>query len=372
MLQTKNLRIAEFAPLVTPRQLEEALPASDAIREMVWQSRDAISAMLRGEDRRRMVVVVGPCSIHDPDAALAYAEKLKKVADATREELLIVMRTYFEKPRTVIGWKGLISDPHLDGSCDISAGLTMARKVLLQITGLGLPCATEFLDTVVPHYLSDMVTWAAIGARTTESQVHRQMASGLSMPVGFKNSTDGSLQNAINAVLSARHSHAFLGVNSDGISAVVKTKGNQDAHIVLRGGASGPNYHADDILAAAEAVNNEGLVRGVMVDCSHDNSKKDHTKQAGVFNDVLQTFADGQRGILGVMLESNLFAGRQTWMQGVPPRYGVSITDACIAWDETERLLTEGAELLAKTSPAAPAGRSAATSRGTETEANSF
>lgn len=358
MLQTKNLRIAEFAPLVTPRQLEAELPASDAIREMVWQSRDAISAMLRGEDRRRMVVVVGPCSIHDTDAALEYAEKLKKLADATREHLLIIMRTYFEKPRTVIGWKGLVSDPHLDGSCDISAGLAMARKVLLQVTGLGLPCATEFLDTVVPHYLSDMVTWAAIGARTTESQVHRQMASGLSMPVGFKNSTDGSLQNAINAVLSARHSHAFLGVNSDGVSAVVKTKGNQDAHIVLRGGAAGPNYHSDDILAAAEAVNNEGLVRGVMVDCSHDNSRKDHTKQGGVFQDVLQTFSEGQRGILGVMLESNLFAGKQTWMQGVPLRYGVSITDACIAWDETERLLTEGAELLAKT---APSGRPAAT-----------
>jgi 3-deoxy-7-phosphoheptulonate synthase len=363
MLQTKNLRIAEFAPLAPPRQLEEELPSSDAIREMVNGSRDAISAMLRGEDRNRLVVVVGPCSIHDPEAAVAYAEKLKKVSDATREHLLIVMRTYFEKPRTVMGWKGLISDPHLDGSSDISAGLAMARKVLLQITGLGLPCGTEFLDTVVPHYLSDMVTWAAIGARTTESQVHRQMASGLSMPVGFKNSTDGSLQNAINAVLSARHGHAFLGVTSGGVSAVVKTKGNSDAHIVLRGGASGPNYHSDEILAAAEAVNNEGLVRGVMVDCSHDNSRKDHTKQAGVFTDVLQTFAAGQRAILGVMLESNLVAGKQTWMQGVPLRYGVSITDACIDWDETERLLTEAAELLAKTPKEASPAHARATSR---------
>jgi 3-deoxy-7-phosphoheptulonate synthase len=348
MLQTNNLRIAEFAPLVTPRQLEQELPASDAIRAMVWSTRDAVTTMLRGLDRRRLLAIVGPCSIHDPGAALAYAEKLKKLADAIADHLLVVMRTYFEKPRTVIGWKGLISDPHLDGSSDISAGLAMARKVLLQITGLGLPCATEFLDTVVPHYLSEMVTWAAIGARTTESQVHRQMASGLSMPVGFKNSTDGSLQNAINAVLSARHAHAFLGVNSDGASAVVKTKGNQDAHIVLRGGAAGPNYRAEDIRAAAEAVDNEGLVRGVVVDCSHDNSGKDHTRQAGVLWDVVQNFAAGQNAILGVMLESNLCAGRQTWMQGVPLKYGVSITDGCIAWDETERLLTGAADMLAR------------------------
>jgi 3-deoxy-7-phosphoheptulonate synthase len=372
MLQTKNLRIAEFAPLPTPRQLEDALPASDAIRSMVGGSRDAISALLRGEDRHRLLVVVGPCSIHDPEAAVAYAEKLKKVADATSEHLLVVMRTYFEKPRTVIGWKGLISDPFLDGSSDIAAGLRMAREVLLRITGLGLPCATEFLDTVVPHYLSDMVTWAAIGARTTESQVHRQMASGLSMPVGFKNSTDGSLQNAINAVLSARHAHAFLGISSDGVSAVVKTKGNQDAHIVLRGGGSGPNYHADDILAAAEAVDNEGLVRGVMVDCSHDNSRKDHTKQGGVFSEVLQNFASGQRAILGVMVESNLAEGKQTWIQGAPLRYGVSITDGCIGWDETERLLTQAAELLARTTSDMGRGRSAPTSRATDAQPSSL
>lgn len=370
MLQTKNLRIAEFAPLPTPRQLEEELPATESIRQMVWSTRDAISAMLRGHDRHRLVAVVGPCSIHDPDAALAYAEKLKKIADATRDHLLIVMRTYFEKPRTVIGWKGLISDPTLDGSSDIATGLSLARKVLLQINGLGLPCATEFLDTVVPHYLSDMVAWAAIGARTTESQVHRQMASGLSMPVGFKNSTDGSLQNAINAVLSARHAHTFLGINSDGMSAVVKTKGNQDAHIVLRGGASGPNYGADDILAAAEAVDNEGLVRGVMVDCSHDNSRKDHTKQGGVFTDVIQNFASGQRAILGVMLESNLLAGKQTWMQGVPLRYGVSITDSCIAWDETERLLLHAAELLAQMPRETGPGRGASAVAGSDVQAD--
>ena len=346
MLQTQNLRIAEFSPLVTPRQLETELSSTEEIREMVQSSRDAISAMLHGRDSHRLVVVVGPCSIHDPEAAFAYAERLKNLADATREHLLIVMRTYFEKPRTVVGWKGLISDPQLDGSCDISAGLTLARKILTQINGLGLPCATEFLDTVVPHYVADMVSWAAIGARTTESQVHRQMASGLSMPVGFKNSTDGALQNAINAVLSARHAHSFLGINTDGFSSVVKTLGNQDAHIVLRGGASGTNYHPEDIVIAANAVGKEGLARGVMVDCSHDNSGKDHTKQGAVFAEVVQNFASGQRAILGVMIESNLFAGKQTWMQGVPLKYGVSITDSCIGWEETERMLLGAADLL--------------------------
>jgi 3-deoxy-7-phosphoheptulonate synthase len=348
MLQTKNLRIAEFAPLVTPHQLETELPPTREILQTVRSSREAISAMLHGQDKHRLVVVVGPCSIHDPEAALAYAERLRKIANATREHLFIVMRTYFEKPRTVVGWKGLVSDPNLDGSCEISDGLTLARKILLRITALGLPCATEFLDTVVPHYLSDMVSWAAIGARTTESQVHRQMASGLSMPVGFKNSTDGALQNAINAMLSARHGHAFLGINADGISSVVKTLGNQDAHIVLRGGASGTNYHAEDIAIAANAVGDEGLPRGVMVDCSHDNSGKDHTKQGSVFSEVVRNFASGQKAILGVMIESNLFPGKQTWMQGVPLKYGVSITDSCIGWEETEHMLLGAAAELGK------------------------
>ena len=229
--------------------------------------------------------------------------------------------------------------------------MAIARQILLRIGSLGLPCATEFLDTVVPHYLSDMVTWAAIGARTTESQVHRQMASGLSMPVGFKNSTDGALQNAINAMLSAREPHAFLGINADGFSSVVKTLGNQDAHIVLRGGASGTNYHAEDIAVAAGAVGREGLARGVMVDCSHDNSGKDHTKQGSVFAEVVQNFASGQKAIVGVMIESNLLPGKQTWMRGVPLEYGVSITDSCIGWDETERMLRDAADLLAKSSP---------------------
>jgi 3-deoxy-7-phosphoheptulonate synthase len=351
MLQTQNLRITEFAPLVTPRQLEDEMPATPEIRQLVQESRQAIAAMLQGEGRQRLVVIVGPCSIHDPDAAVEYAQRLKRVADATAGQLLVVMRTYFEKPRTVVGWKGLVSDPHLDGSCDIPAGLALARKILVAINGLGLPCATELLDTVVPHYLADMVTWAAIGARTTESQVHRQMASGLSMPVGFKNSTDGSLQNAVNAMLSARHPHAFLGINADGVSSVVKTTGNQDGHIVLRGGASGPNYHRADVAAAAAAV--AGLRRGVIVDCSHDNSAKDPSKQAAVFAEVLGNYAAGQQAILGVMLESNLLPGRQTWMQGAPLEYGVSITDACIGFAETERLLLEAARQLAHPTRAA-------------------
>jgi 3-deoxy-7-phosphoheptulonate synthase len=346
MLQTENLRITEFSPLVGPRQLEEQLASTEAIRQLVQESRQALASMMHGQDQRRLVVVVGPCSIHDPEAALDYARRLKAVADDVGDRFLLVMRTYFEKPRTVVGWKGLINDPHLDGSYEIAAGLAMARQVLLGVSSIGLPCATEFLDTVVPHYLSDMVSWAAIGARTTESQVHRQMASGLSMPVGFKNSTDGSLQNAVNAVLSARQPHAFLGINAEGVSSVVKTTGNPDGHIVLRGGASGPNYQAQDIAAAAEILGPHQLARGVMVDCSHDNSGKDPTRQAAVFDEVLDTFIAGQKAILGVMLESNLQPGKQTWMQGVPLNYGVSITDACIGWDETEALLREAAERL--------------------------
>ena len=348
MLQTQNLRIAEFAPLPTPRQLEDELATTLAVRQMVQASRQAVSDMLHGRATRKLVVVVGPCSIHDAGVALDYATRLKRVADQTADHLLIVMRTYFEKPRTVTGWKGLVSDPNLDGSCDIPAGLALARKILLDITGLGLPCATEFLDTVVPHYLADMVTWAAIGARTTESQVHRQMASGLSMPVGFKNSTDGSLQNAVNAVLSARSSHAFLGINADGLSSVVKTTGNQDCHIVLRGGASGANYHREDVATAARAVENQGLARGVMVDCSHGNSGKDHARQGAVFAEVVHNFVTGQRAILGVMVESNLRPGKQTWMQGAPLEYGISITDGCIGWDETERILLEAADQLSR------------------------
>jgi 3-deoxy-7-phosphoheptulonate synthase len=347
MLPVENTHITEIAPLVSPRDLKRGASAPDVVQALIVQSRAAVRAMIHGQDMRRLMVVVGPCSIHDADAACEYASRLGEVAEATRGQLLIVMRTYFEKPRTVAGWKGLISDPRLDGSCDIPAGLALARSVLLRITGLGLPCATEFLDPIVPQYVGDLVTWASVGARTTESQTHRQMASGLSMPVGFKNSTDGSLQNAINALLSARHAHAFLGINADGMTAVVKTTGNPDGHVVLRGGAGGANYHPEDIAGAIDMVAAKDLARGVLIDCSHDNSGKDHTKQAAIFAGVVQAFAEGKTAILGAMIESNLLAGKQSWHEGETPQHGVSITDSCIGWDETERLLRAAAARIA-------------------------
>jgi 3-deoxy-7-phosphoheptulonate synthase len=347
MLPIENTHVAEVAPLISPAEMKRSSTPSDQIQSLVVSSREQIRAMIHGHDERRLMVVVGPCSIHDPVAAKDYAERLAKVATATRGELLVVMRTYFEKPRTVAGWKGLIGDPRLDGSCDIPAGLALARSVLLETSAAGLPCATEFLDPIVPQYVADLVSWAAIGARTAESQTHRQMASGFSMPVGFKNSTDGSLQNAINAVLSARGAHAFLGINADGMTAVVKTTGNPDGHIVLRGGTGGANYYPEDIAGAIDLMAGRGIRRGVLVDCSHDNSGKDHTKQAAIFTEIVQAFADGKTGILGAMIESNLLPGKQTWVEGRTPTYGVSITDSCIGWNETERLLFDASARIA-------------------------
>src|SRR5882762_8914472 len=306
MPQIENSRIAEISPLTSPQDMKKNLPLPESTRALVLASREQIRGMVQGGDPKRLMVVVGPCSIHDPEAAFEYAERLRKVAQATRDNLFVVMRTYFEKPRTVAGWKGLISDPHLDGSDAIPEGLAIARSVLLRIGEMGLPCGTEFLDPIVPQYVSDLVTWAAIGARTTESQTHRQMASGLSMPVGFKNSTDGSLQNAMNAILSARHAHAFLGIDAGGATSVVKTKGNPDCHVVLRGGGGQSNYHSADIAQAANLCAEHDLKRGVMIDCSHDNSGKDHTKQAAIFRQIVETYRDGQKAILGVMIESNL------------------------------------------------------------------
>jgi 3-deoxy-7-phosphoheptulonate synthase len=343
MSQIENSHIAEITPLVSPRELKASLALPEKVRELVLSSRDAIRDLIHGRDEKRLMVVVGPCSIHEPEAAFEYASKLRRVAASVEEELFVVMRAYFEKPRTVVGWKGLINDPRLDGSSDLPMGLSLARTVLLRIGDLGLPCGTEFLDPVVPQYVGDLVTWAAIGARTTESQTHRQMASGLSMPVGFKNSTDGSLQNALNALISARHPHAFLGINGEGVTSVVKSLGNPDGHIVLRGGGGHSNYHPKDIASAVELAAKEGLRRGVVVDCSHDNSGKDHTKQAAIFRQVVDAFSGGQRAILGMMIESNLRPGKQTWQAGRALEHGVSITDSCIGWDETESLLLEAA-----------------------------
>jgi 3-deoxy-7-phosphoheptulonate synthase len=291
-------------------------------------------------------MVVGPCSIHDPDAAVEYARRLARIAEATSDVLLIVMRTYFEKPRTTVGWKGLINDPHLDGSCDVAAGLDLARRLLLEINELGLPCATEVLDPIAPRYLADLVSWAAIGARTSESQTHRETASGLPMPVGFKNGTDGSLERALNAMIAARHPHRFIGVGDDGATSLVRTSGNPDRHVILRGGASGPNYSAEHVSRAAALVAAEGIARPIMVDCSHDNSGKDYEAQAAVCGAVLSQFLHGQEAILGMQIESHLHPGRQAWAENRPLAYGVSITDACIGWETTERLLVETARAV--------------------------
>jgi 3-deoxy-7-phosphoheptulonate synthase len=355
MQKIENSNIASIAPLVCPRDLKKALPLPGDTGRLVLANRQEIRDMVHGVKPERLVVVVGPCSIHDPEAAYEYAERLLRVARATEKHLLVVMRTYFEKPRTVVGWKGLISDPRLDGSCDIPEGLPLARTVLLRIGAMGLPCGTEFLDPIVPQYVSDLVSWAAIGARTIESQTHRQMASGLSMPIGFKNGTDGSLSDAINGLLSAREPHAFLGIDADGVTSVVKTTGNPDGHLVLRGGRGKSNYHAADIASAADLCAANGIARGVMIDCSHDNSGKDHTKQAAIFRQVVEAFRDGQRAILGLMIESNLQPGKQSWAEGKDLVRGVSITDSCMGWDETESLLFLAAEEVGRRAGGFPA-----------------
>jgi len=342
-----NQHVIEIKPLPSPREVKTQLPISDDVSELVFQTRQAIRNILHGRDMDRLIVIVGPCSIHDPDAAYEYADRLKPVVDAVRDKLLIVMRTYFEKPRTTVGWKGLINDPHLDGTCDIAQGIQLARTILLNINGKGLPCATELLDPVTPQYIADLLSWTAIGARTTESQIHREMASGLSMPVGFKNGTEGSLQVAINAMITSRSPHHFVGVNADGITSIIKTTGNPDHHIVLRGGGGRTNYSVEDIARAEAAVASEGLARGVMVDCSHDNSGKNHQRQVEVAGDVLKQFQRGRRSIMGLMLESHLEGGRQNWDPNKALTYGMSITDSCLGWSDTEELLYGMAESLA-------------------------
>jgi len=303
---------------------------------------------LRREDPR-LLVVIGPCSIHDEKSALEYATRLAALRKEVAGQMEIVMRVYFEKPRTTIGWKGLINDPHLDGSQDIEAGLKIARRLLLAITGMGLPAATEFLDPIVPQYIADLVTWAAIGARTTESQTHREMASGLSMPVGLKNNTDGSLQSAIDAMGAARQPHSFLGMDQDGVTSIVRTTGNSSTHIVLRGGRTQTNYDAKSIRAAEEKLQSEHLPPVLMVDCSHANSGKQHAKQEDVWRSVIQQRVGGTRSLVGLMVESNLNEGNQPIPKNLADlRYGVSLTDSCIGWETTERMLHWGYEALAK------------------------
>lgn len=307
--------------------------------ETVRLGREQSRAILRGEDKR-LLVVAGPCSIHDPEAAMEYARRLARLAEETSDRYFVVMRVYFEKPRTTVGWKGLINDPKLDDSCDLAHGIALARQILVEIAGLGLPVATEFLDPIIPQYIGDMVSWAAIGARTTESQTHRELASGLSMPVGFKNGTDGGIQVAIDAMKSSRAPHSFLGIDQDGSTSIVKTHGNPDSHLVLRGGRTGVNYHPEQVDAACDSLRKAGLSPALMVDCSHANSGKDPLRQPDVWKSILEQRAAGRSEIIGAMLESNIHLGAQP-LEDDPSKlkYGISITDACMSWEMTEELL---------------------------------
>ncbi|MGH7822631.1 MAG: 3-deoxy-7-phosphoheptulonate synthase [Candidatus Binatia bacterium] len=349
----ENRNLVEIRALAPPREVKARLPLSERAAETVLRARREIRDLIHGRDRERLLVVVGPCSIHDPLAASDYAARLRRLAEETRDRLLIVMRTYFEKPRTVVGWKGLINDPHLDGSCDVAAGLELARRVLLELNELGLPCASELLDPVTPQYIADCLSWAAIGARTSASQTHREMASGLSMPVGFKNATDGGIEVAVHAMVAAGEPHTFLGIDAEGRASLVRTLGNPDRHIVLRGGGGRPNYEAHDVARAAALCSPAMAARPLMVDCSHDNSAKEPARQAPVCREVVRQYGAGQERILGILLESNLRPGNQKWARGAKLDYGVSITDACIGWEETEELLRETARTAAATVRAA-------------------
>ena len=348
MLPTNNLHVRESIRLLTPRELKTRFPMTTAANRTVVEGRNTIISILNRTDPR-LLVVLGPCSIHDPKAALEYAAKLKALQSELAEQFHIVMRVYFEKPRTTVGWKGLIYDPHLNGTDDIATGLERARELLLAITEIGLPTATEFLDPVVPQYIADLVSWAAIGARTTESQTHRQLASGLSMPVGFKNGTDGSLQIAIDAMRSAMSPHSFLGIDQEGVTSIIRTTGNPDGHIVLRGGRLNTNYDAESIRAAAENLKKSGLPETLMVDCSHANSSKQHARQEDVWHSLVEQRMGGTKAITGVMIESHLSEGSQAIPSDLSTlRYGVSVTDACLGWDVTERMLRWGHEELSK------------------------
>jgi len=338
---TDDLRIRDVRPLIPPAILLEEIPISERASNVVADARAAIAAILSGEDRR-LLVVAGPCSIHDTRAAFEYAQRLKTIADRFAGRLLIVMRSYFEKPRTSVGWKGLINDPDLDESFHINKGLRLARTLLVDINDLGLPTGSEFLDTQIPQHIADLTSWVAIGARTAESQVHRELASGLSMPVGFKNSTDGSTQIAVDAVFTARSPHWFPSVTKQGVSAIFQTAGNDTCHVILRGGTrTGPNYGPEHISKVSARLAARGLRESVMIDCSHGNSLKDHRKQAEVAGALCDQIAAGSRLIFGVMLESHLVEGRQDYVPGQPAVYGQSITDACISLDQTEPILEQ-------------------------------
>ncbi|MFA7295628.1 MAG: 3-deoxy-7-phosphoheptulonate synthase [Dehalococcoidia bacterium] len=346
MAQTSDVNVRQLTPLISPDDLERELPISPAAAETVLRGRGAIRAILNGEDPR-MIMIVGPCSIHDEASSIEYAERLAKVSKELEDRLVVVMRVYFEKPRTTVGWKGMLNDPRLDGTFDIEEGLRTARRLLLKVNELGLPAATEFLDPIVPQYLGGLISWVAIGARTTESQTHREMSSGLSMPVGFKNGTSGDIDIAVAAMISSGNPHAFLGIDGSGKVCVVHTTGNPGGHVVLRGGSDGPNYDDASVRDAQARLTKAGVSPRLIVDCSHANSAKNHNNQPIAFRDVIKQREAGNADIVGLMLESHLNPGSQSL--GKDPaalQYGVSITDACIGWDDTATLLREAAGAL--------------------------
>ncbi|WP_439290776.1 3-deoxy-7-phosphoheptulonate synthase [Lonepinella koalarum] len=340
-----NVHIVDEKVLITPAELKQKLPLPQHLRQRIEQHRQDISSIIHKKDSR-LLVVIGPCSIHDIEAALDYAKRLKALSDELQDQLYIVMRVYFEKPRTTVGWKGLINDPKIDGSFDVENGLHIARKLLLALVDMGLPLATEALDPITPQYLADLFSWSAIGARTTESQTHRELASGLSMAVGFKNGTDGSLATAINAMKAASMQHSFIGINQKGQVNLLHTEGNPDGHVILRGGKT-PNYQTEFVQQCEQALEKAGLETAIMIDCSHANSNKDYRLQPSVAENALQQLVNGSRSIIGLMLESNINAGNQSAELPVNEmKYGVSITDACIDWETTDELLRKIADGL--------------------------
>ena len=345
-MRLSDLNIDDYQVVITPTELKKELPLPESARELIAKSRQTVKDILDGKDDR-LFAVVGPCSIHDTDLALAYGKRLKALADQVNETVFIIMRVYFEKPRTTVGWKGLINDPSLNGSFDIETGLRKARKLLIELSELGLPLATEALDPISPQYLQDTITWTAIGARTTESQTHREMSSGLSSPVGFKNGTDGSLDVAVNAMKSVVSGHSFLGINPQGQVAITKTKGNQYGHVVLRGGGGKPNYDSVSIALCEQSLEKAKLPMNIVVDCSHANSNKDHNVQPLVLDDIVHQIKDGNQSICGVMIESNINEGNQSIPNDLSQlEYGVSVTDACIGWESTEKSIHKMADTL--------------------------
>ena len=345
-MRLSDLNIDDYQVVITPTELKKELPLPESVRDLVAQSRQTVKDILDGKDDR-LFAVVGPCSIHDTDLALEYGKRLKALADQVSDHIVIIMRVYFEKPRTTVGWKGLINDPHLNGSFDIETGLRKARTLLIQLSEIGLPLATEALDPISPQYMQDTITWTAIGARTTESQTHREMSSGLSSPVGFKNGTDGSLDVAVNAMKSVVSGHSFLGINPQGQVAITKTMGNQYGHVVLRGGGGKPNYDSVSIALCEQALEKAKLATNIVVDCSHANSNKDHNVQPLVLDDIAHQIKDGNRSICGVMIESNINEGNQNIPDDLSQlKYGVSVTDACISWESTEKSLKKMADTL--------------------------